>query len=61
MGRRKMKLAKDALELFMRSLPKDALFSIISFGSGFDLMEYENEQSIRYTDDSRDQALDLIS
>lgn len=32
----RMQIAKDALSLFIRSLPKDSSFSIISFGNNHD-------------------------
>jgi hypothetical protein len=32
---KKMKMAKDALKLFIQSLPKGAMFEIIGFGSNF--------------------------
>ena len=36
----RMQLAIDLLELFVRSLPKGAVFSIISFGSGLEAFSY---------------------
>ena len=35
MDGKKMKMANDALKLFIQSLPKEAMFEIISFGSSF--------------------------
>ena len=36
---RKIKNAKQAMDLFIRSLPKDCKFSVISFGSHFDALQ----------------------
>ena len=33
----KMEMAKDALKLFIQSLPKGAMFEIVSFGSNFEV------------------------
>jgi hypothetical protein len=35
MGDDKMKMAKDALKLFIQSLPKGAMFEIVSFGTDY--------------------------
>jgi hypothetical protein len=35
MGVEKMKLAKDALNLFIKNLPMGAMFEVISFGKDF--------------------------
>ena len=52
-----MQLAIDALVLFMRSLPKDAVFSIISFGSKLRTMCYDNSESMPYNDGTMYEAL----
>ena len=45
----------------MRSLPKDASFSIISFGQIFRAMKLLEDQVIHpYNDDTRDAAIDEI-
>lgn len=54
----RMELAKDALRIFLISLPIGCMFSIISFGSGFMPLKYpKDEGSIAYSDESKDFAL----
>ena len=56
MGTSRMNVAKEALELFVRSLPHGCRFDIISFGSRFDNLGFDgqsnclayNEESSRY-------------
>lgn len=55
-----MQLAIDALELFVRSLPKGADFSIISFGSRFEALSYQNKESMPYNDETRDFAVHRV-
>ena len=58
----RIQLAKDALSIFIRSLPKDSSFSIIGFGSMFTAMQSDEDQVIHpYNDDTRDAALCEIS
>ena len=54
-----MKLAKDALILFMQSLPAGCTFSVISYGSNFSALhgEFPYEE---YTDENRDRAITKI-
>jgi uncharacterized protein with von Willebrand factor type A (vWA) domain len=42
MDGRKIKMAKDALKLFIQSLPKGAMFEIIGFGSNFEISSKNN-------------------
>ena len=49
-------LAKEALDLFVQSLPAGSLFSIISFGSRFTTFECAGQNVIDYNDINRDQA-----
>ena len=49
--------ALNALELFIRSLPPQSKFNIVSFGSDFDKMF---ESSIKYDDESMEEAISKI-
>ena len=39
MRKKRIEVAKDALDLFIRSLPKGSKFSVISFGSAWDALK----------------------
>ena len=53
----RIKLAKKALMLFIRSLPSNSLFNVVSFGSSYKLMF---DQSRKYDDDTMQSALSNI-
>ena len=55
----RMKIARDACMLFMRSLPEGCKFSIISFGSRFEAIR--QGQVLDYNDANRDVALKEIA
>lgn len=56
-----MQLAKDALTIFMQSLPVGCRFTIISFGSHYSAMEdADGETSIAYTDATKERAIESI-
>ena len=63
----RMKLAIDALSIFVQSLPVDCRFSIISFGSRFDALfddAIEDEihpEIMLYNDKNKDSALTQIA
>ena len=52
--------AKEALKLFMKSLPVGSKFGICSFGSMFEFMEIGGEKIIDYNDATAKQAITLI-
>ena len=52
-------IAKNALELFMRSLPEGCTFSIISFGSNHNPLFHQNFYQT-YNDETRDSAIAMI-
>jgi len=57
----RMKIAKDALSLFVRSLPSDCSFSIISFGSNYQTIKIKNDPVIQYNNESKTIALEEIN
>ena len=60
-GMGRMEIAREALSIFIRSLPAGCKFSIISFGSAYDAMVDADEQTIlSYTDQTKELALKKI-
>lgn len=60
-GSNRIALARDALSIFIRSLPIGCKFSIISFGSRFEGLQYNNvDFGIEYNESSKDFALEKI-
>ena len=55
----RIKMARDALILFMRSLPEGCSFSVISFGGRFSPL-LENAPYQTYDDETRNNAISLI-
>lgn len=53
-GSNRIDTAKEALSLFIRSLPKDSKFSVISFGSHFDSLM---PQVMSFDDESKNRAV----
>ena len=45
-----MDMAKEALQLFMQSLPSGSKFKINSFGSSFEAMSLNGKTTIDYND-----------
>lgn len=63
-GAGRMDAAKQALELFMRSLPTDCMFSICSFGTRFTWMTCSSggqSRDIPYNESTQDEALAQIA
>ena len=56
----RIEMAKNALILFMRSLPKGCKFCIISFGTHFAKMCIKGEEIIPYNDWTSGEAIRLI-
>ena len=58
-GSGRIELAKDALSIFIRSLPVGCKFSIISFGTLHDGLRYgDKDFGISYDEGSKDFALE---
>ena len=55
----RIKIARDALILFMRSLPEGCTFSVISFGSKYAPLQDETP-FMTYDDENKNTAIDLI-
>ena len=53
----KMETTKEALVLFLKSLPSDAHFDIVSFGSKFVHMCKESSDGLTYTDKNVERAI----
>lgn len=43
---KRMELAKEALDIFIRSLPMECTFSIISFGNKHNMLDYLGKENI---------------
>ena len=56
----RMALARDALSMFIRSLPKNSSFSLISFGCNFETTEIGRETIITFNDATKNNALTKI-
>ena len=54
MSGNRIELAKQAVELFLQSLPEGSRFNVVSFGSGYDLMFSESSE---YTEKTKAKAL----
>ena len=56
----RMDTAKEALKLFLKSLPVGSLFSIISFGSEMEIMEIGGKSIIKYNEENTKEAISRI-
>jgi len=57
---KRMIVAKEAMELFLRSLPADCKFSILSYGSQWEAMMYQESDTMTNDDETREYALAQI-
>ena len=53
----RINITVNALKLFLRSLPVNSTFSIISFGSNHEFMTVKGAQTIAYNDENVKEAL----
>ena len=58
---KRMETAKDALKLFLRSLPLNSKFSIINFGTKHDFLSVNNSTLIDYDNNNIKEAIAQIS
>ena len=57
-----MEMAKDALNIFIRSLPLGCRFSIIGFGSNYEMLQHDGQNfGILYDERSKESALAQIA
>ena len=56
----RIKMAREALQLFMQSLPTGSQFKIISFGSDFRAMKIDGKTTIDYNDSTRKEAISQV-
>ena len=56
----RMDTAKEALKLFLKSLPVGSLFSIIGFGSEMEIMEIGGKSIIKYNEENTKEAISRI-
>jgi hypothetical protein len=57
MGGTRIEQAKQSLVLFLKSLPENSLYNIISFGSDFERMY---KTSIAYDDSNLEETINFI-
>ena len=58
MSGQRMKLANEALMIFIRSLPVGCRFSVYSFGDKFTWMEYDNKKVLAYNEETIEYAIE---
>ena len=55
-----IKLAREALVLFLHSLPADSYFNVCSYGSRYEFM-FKGSRSVPYNDENLQHAVDEVS
>ena len=53
----RIKMARDAMKVFIQSLPLGCKFTIVSFGDRFEMMQSPNGASMDYNDQMKNHAL----
>ena len=56
----RMGMARDALSMFIRSLPKNSSFTLISFGSNYSSTKIAGRTVINFNDETKNYALEQI-
>ena len=57
----RIETAREALKLFLKSLPLDSRFAIISFGSTWEPLRIDNKFIIKYNNENAKMAIDCVS
>ena len=58
---RRIETAREALKLFLKSLPLNSRFAIISFGSSWETLKINDEFIIKYNNQTAKIAIDAVS
>ena len=58
---RRIETAREALKLFLKSLPLNSRFAIISFGSSWEPLKINEEFIIKYNNQTAKIAIDAVS
>ncbi len=59
-GYNRLVIAKEAMNLFVKSLPIDCSFSMIGFGCKYEVTQHNGQQVLSYNDETMDAALNEI-
>ena len=61
MAGHKMKITNEALCLFLKSLPQDSMFQIISFGTDYDFMINKNGEPLAYNEENLKNSISYVT
>ena len=61
MGGRRIEITREALSIFIQSLPVGCFFSILSFGSGYSFSNIDGQTIIPYNDKTMEEIKKQIS